>query len=169
MTNEESNKEELVTKSKYLEIRIKEKRYCVPLKDISEVVPQFDISSVPLAPDYFKGLINLRGQILSVIDLSKKLENTKTEVVLKKTCIVIFNIEALKIGALVDEVIAVRSISSEFIDTHSYVNEKKDNFISGVIKYKENENEEAELLFILDLVKLLDINEIKKLVEQKAS
>ncbi len=148
---------------KYLEIEIESSRYCVQLGDISEVVPQFEISEVPLAPPYFRGLINLRGKILSVIDLSKKLKNEMIKIEDKKTCVVIFNIDSLEVGALVDRVIAVRSIPDSCIEKHSYVNENKSDFICGIIKEKKDTEDNNNLKFLLDLEKLLDIDEIKKL------
>lgn len=150
--------------SKYMIVRISEDKYCLPLKSISEVVPNFEISPVPLSPLYFKGLINLRGQVISVIDMGIKLGKKPVDIVVNSTCVVVFTIENIKIGALFDEVVSVESFAEEKIDGKTYMaNDKKNELIQGVIKSKE------ELLFLIKLKDSLEIDEIKKLVDSKSA
>ncbi|OUR95438.1 hypothetical protein A9Q84_16530 [Halobacteriovorax marinus] len=152
------------TERRYLEIIVSDKHYCVPLKDISEVVPNFEISSVPLTKSHFKGLINLRGQIISVLDLGMRIEKTPTKFVEKQTCIVIFNIDDIKVGALVDEVLAVQLICDSVIDDQNHIKSQKNLFVTGVIK----EENKSNLRFLLDLIPLLDIDEIKEIERNHA-
>ncbi|MCB9060449.1 MAG: chemotaxis protein CheW [Halobacteriovoraceae bacterium] len=163
MNEQENNLKQLKIK-KYLEVSILDKKYCIPLKDVREVVPRFEISTVPLTPKYFKGLINLRGRILSVIDLGHRLNYKDIEVVPKMTCIVIVSIGGIEIGVLVEEVLCVCSIEDKDIEEVS-TNDKNNEFITGIIKTDNS----GELRFLIDLSKALDIKIIQSMMLSNAT
>ena len=75
-----------------------------------------DITTLPKVPSFYKGLINLRGQIVSVIDLKEKLGMGRVDVIPKATCIVLSRAGDIVIGTIVDEVVEVAGFTEEQID-----------------------------------------------------
>lgn len=149
---------------KVLEVSVFDRVYCFPLRDVREVVPRFEISEVPLAPSYIKGLINLRGKIISVVDLGRRLQSKDIKIVPQKTCIVIISIDDIEVGVLVEEVNSVRSIDDENISENIPMKNGETTYITGVIRNNEND----QLNFLIDLAKVLEIDLIRRLIEQKS-
>ena len=77
------------TRSKFMVFSLKDNLYCLPLSMVKEVISLPAITTVPDVPNFIRGLINLRGQIISVIDLRKKLNMPSKELDPKKSSIII--------------------------------------------------------------------------------
>lgn len=77
---------------RFMEFRLGTQMYAVPLLTVKEVIPKPEITSVPNMPSHFEGMINLRGQILGVFNVRKKL-GAKPEAVLEKSHDVVIVIE----------------------------------------------------------------------------
>lgn len=75
MNNESSS----VSSSRHLCFSLGEEEYAVPLSHVREVIELPDITPVPYMPQHYRGIMNLRGQILSIIDLRLKLKGAKQE------------------------------------------------------------------------------------------
>lgn len=127
---------------KFMVFELDNKLFAAPLDQIKEVVALQDTTPVPEVPRYFKGIINLRGKIISILDLRTKLGIKETEVVLKKTSIIITEINNNQMGLIVDNVVEVAGINEEQIDRSSYKNK---DYITGVAK-----RENREITVILD-------------------
>jgi purine-binding chemotaxis protein CheW len=107
-----------------------------------------EITDVQLSADYIKGMISLRGHIIPVINLHKRM-NYGEEVITKDTRVIVFNInENEQVGIVVDTVKEVIVISNEEIEYPSPFMKAEDSFISGVGKKPEM------------LISILDINSI---------
>ena len=147
--------------SKYLIFLIGSELYGIDIKDIREVIEYNqlnNITRIPMVPEYIRGVINLRGEVLPVIDLSSRFYNQKNDIT-KRTCIIIFEIkdvdEKMLIGGMIDAVSAVIDISQDEIDpTPEFGAKIRSDFISGI--GQDNE----EFIILLNIDKVLDINEL---------
>ena len=88
---------------RYLSFQLASETYAVPIKSVSEIIGLSDITHVPNMPEYMKGIINLRGRVLPVMDLRKKFSLQITEYN-RETCIIIVEIWSRKVGLIVDTV-----------------------------------------------------------------
>lgn len=150
--------------SKYLVFKLGEKSFCTKLSHVKEVVSVLEITEVPGLPDYFEGLVNLRGKIITVLDLKKKIGFSKTEITPKKTCIIVFQVEGILLGALVDEVDNVVLFSDDEIQARDAISSReKLKSLDGVI------NRDSKLTFVLNIEKGLDIDVLKSMTEDLAA
>jgi purine-binding chemotaxis protein CheW len=122
------------------------------------------ITQVPKAPEYMKGVINLRGSVLPVVDTRIKFAMSPTEYT-NNTCILVLEIdidgESLHVGGLVDSVQEVLEIDKDQILPPPNIGNKfKSQFITGM--YKVNDE---QFIMILDMDKIFTIDEIFSLKE----
>lgn len=91
----------------YLTFLVADESFAVSILDVKEIIEITNVTHVPLTPDFIYGVINLRGNVVPVIDLSARLKNRRAEIS-KRSCIVLVAIDttdgAQLIGMLVDEV-----------------------------------------------------------------
>ncbi len=91
----------------YLTFLIGDESFAVSILDVKEIIEITNVTHVPLTPDFIYGVINLRGNVVPVIDLSARLKNRRAEIS-KRSCIVLVAVETSEafqlIGMLVDEV-----------------------------------------------------------------
>lgn len=104
--------------NQYLTFHIDKELLAIGILDIKEIIEVGTISRVPLTPAFIRGVINLRGRVLPVLDLSARLGRRSTDLT-KRSCIVIVEVHAgdasQTLGMLVDEVNEVIEISPENI------------------------------------------------------
>ena len=131
--------------------------YSIPVLEVQEVVKPQKITKVPLAPSYIDGLINLRGQIVTAINLRELFGLGKKEEDSQEFMNIIVRSSDDSLYALVvDEILDVMYIdNSTYEDTPETLDKKIKKFISGVYKLDE------KLLILLSLNKLLNIDSIK--------
>lgn len=147
---------------RYLEFKLGSENYAVQLLKIKEVIPHPETTPLPNGPSHFLGIMNLRGQIISVVDLRKKLKiavsDEETE-----NAVIIMNFDGISIGLVVDSIDKVLNVAinevSEVPEVESAVNGK---YIQGIFKQEDN------LIVLLNLEKVLNIDELKKLQEKAA-
>lgn len=91
----------------YLTFLVGAESFAVSILDVKEIIEIANVTRVPLTPDYIHGVINLRGNVVAVIDLSARLSRARSEVS-KRSCIVLVAVEMSEgpqlVGMLVDEV-----------------------------------------------------------------
>ena len=115
-----------------------------------------DITRVPFASDFIKGVINLRGSVLPVIDLKKRLGLQDMEYT-DDTRIVVVREDDLEVGMIVDAVTGVITLNGEHIDAAKAVDNENSRFITGVGKV-----EEERLIILLNLEAIIGLqDEIK--------
>lgn len=137
---------------------IGKEKFGVDVKQIKQIIPLSETTYVPNAPSFVKGVINLRGDIIPIVDLKEKLslqvENTEG----KDGKIIIVELENNNIGMQVDSVTEMmRLFTDDIADPPKIVKGINSNYLKGVGKLNE------ELLIILDLSSILSDNEIKEL------
>lgn len=116
--------------------KLRNEEYGFSILNVQEIKGLTDITRVPFAPDFIKGVINLRGSVLPVIDLKRRLGLEDTPYT-ANTRIVIVQNEEVSVGMLVDAVTEVRTIKANDIDTSRAVvpgNDASGRFISGIGK-----------------------------------
>lgn len=100
---------------KYLSFSLAEQEYAVEALKVREIIGMQDITSVPRSPGYVKGVINLRGRVIPVMDLRLKLGLPEHEHT-RSTAIIITGTEGAEVGVLVDAVSDVMEVSSSDVE-----------------------------------------------------
>lgn len=141
----------------WVTFRLDNETYGVNVMQVQEVLRMTEIAPVPGAPDYVLGIINLRGNVVTVIDTRKRFGLEPRDVD-DATRIVITEIEQQVIGMLVDAVAEVVDVRMSEIETAPNIgNDESSRFIQGV------SSREGELLILVDLSKLLSADELKEM------
>ncbi len=137
--------------------KIGSEEFGVPISQVREIVRLVQITPVPRAPSFIEGVVNLRGQILAVIDLAKKL-NLKSNPRSEKTRIIVVEVDDNTVGMIVDEVTEVLKISSENVKEPPEIiaTKIKQEYLKGIGKLEER------LLILIDLAKVLSLEEIEE-------
>ncbi len=150
-----SDMEEDTLKDQFLSYSLGKEFYAVEIVYVTEIIGIQNITEVPNVKDHIKGIINLRGMIIPVVDIRYRF-GMKTLPYNDRTCIIVVTVNNSQIGLIVDEVQEVLTIASDkiFSAPHTYKGSKS-KFIEGVTKINEN------VIIILDIQKLLyDENEL---------
>ena len=152
---------------KFLTFALNDEEYGVEILKVKEIIGLMDITTVPKTPEYMKGVINLRGKVIPIIDLRLKFsmqEQKHTE----ETCIIVVEVGAhghtpLLIGIVVDGVSEVMYIKGEEIEEAPNFGQQIDTkFIVGLGKTKE------KIVILIDIEKVLSSDELK-MVEQSTT
>ena len=110
--------DDLRREGKYLTFSLDGEEYGIGILKIKEIIGVMPITSIPQAPEFVKGVVNLRGTVIPVIDLRKRFEMATVDVT-DRTCIIVVEIKAegdtLQIGIVVDAVSEVININAEDI------------------------------------------------------
>ncbi|OIN07691.1 chemotaxis protein CheW [Oceanisphaera psychrotolerans] len=137
----------------WVTFRLDNETYGINVMQVQEVLRYSDIAPVPGAPDYVLGIVNLRGNVVTVLDTRLRFGLQPAEVT-DNTRIVIIEAEKQVIGILVDSVAEVVYLKSSEIENAPHVGTSESaKFIQGVC------NREQELLILVDLDKLLSDDE----------
>jgi len=144
-------------KDKYLSFRIGNESYGIEIRHVTEIVVMQEITEVPDMPDFITGVINLRGKVISVMDVRKRFRLELREYD-ERTCIIVVDINDISVGLIVDTVNEVLNIPESHIDpppkTHSGI---KSNYIQGMGKIGET------VKILLDVEKILYRDELARL------
>ena len=137
---------------KYLTFWIDNQIFGIAISDIDQIVSIQKITPMPQFPSYVKGVINLRGEIIPVIDV--RLRFNKPEVPYNKiTCIIIITIGKDQYGLIVDSVDEVVKIQDEEITAPPTISDNYENdYLSGIAKLKE------KVVLLLDITAILHNN-----------
>ena len=102
-------------KDKYLTFHLAKEDYAVEIRHVTEIIGIQRITEVPDMPDFVRGVINLRGKIIPVIDVRTRFKIEAKEYD-DRTCIIVVNINDMSVGLVVDEVSEVASIPEEQVE-----------------------------------------------------
>lgn len=163
MENQQKQKDSL----KFMEFSLMHEHFAIPLLKVREVISIPEVTPIPGAPAYFEGIMNLRGQIISVIDLRKKLSMPSSEKA-EESAVIILDYDYFLIGIVVDSVNKVLSVTEEELTEPSIKEKgKKFEFIKAVI------NSGSYLILCIDIGEVLEIADLEILKnnsgEQKAA
>ena len=136
--------------------KLRREEYGFNILNVKEIKGLTDITRVPFASDFIKGVINLRGSVLPVIDLKKRLGLQDMEYT-DDTRIVVVREDDLEVGMIVDAVTGVITLNAEHIDAAKSVDNENSRFITGVGKVEED-----RLIILLNLEAIIGLaDEIK--------
>ncbi len=139
--------------------RIGKETFGVPIDLVHEIVRVPEITAVPDAPEYVEGVINLRGKIISVIDLRKRFGEKKIERS-RKNRILVAEIERKMVGLIVDAASEVLRISQNEIENPPDVlDDAEVKYVTGVGKMN------GRLVILVDLAKIMQKGELRRLGE----
>lgn len=149
---------------KYLSFALSKERYGLEILKVQEIIGVPHITKVPRCPDFVRGVINLRGKIIPVVELRRKfdLESLPFD---EKTCIIVVSIQKgenkIAIGVIVDTVLEVMDFSAKDLETApDYGAQLEASFIMGIGR-KEN----SPLTILIDIEKVLTASDAGKLAE----
>ncbi|HEY1263855.1 MAG TPA: chemotaxis protein CheW [Terriglobales bacterium] len=129
--------------------------YGVAITSLQEIVRVPEITAVPDAPDYMEGVINLRGKIVSVIDLRKRFGGQQVTLA-KRNRILVVEHKGKLCGLIVDSATEVLKIPASDVEPSTEVFHEGLNSVTGLGKYQ------GRLIVLLDMAKLLEVNGLKK-------
>jgi len=152
----------------YLSFKLGNETFAANVSKVLNILEMTKITAVPKAPEYMKGVINLRGTVLPVIDTRIKFGLTPTEFT-ASTCILVLEVvieeEHLHVGGLVDSVQEVLEINNEqILPPPNLGNTYKSEFINGVYKLTDE-----DFIMLLDMDKIFSSDEAIALSKQAAN
>ncbi len=158
---ERETRESFVREDKYLTFALAKEEYGIGIKKVKEIIGMMPVTSVPRTPDYVKGVINLRGKVIPVVDLRLRFGLEAVEHT-DRTCIIVVEIQGssgkLVIGIIVDSVSEVLNIKgSDIEDTPAFGATLDTEYIQGMAKM------EGGVKILLDIDRVLGAGEIAKL------
>lgn len=147
----------IIETSQYLTFKLDNETYALDIKQVREVLEFSEITKVPRMPDFMRGVINLRGGVVPVVDLRLKFGMTMTEKT-GDTCIIIIELaiegETTLLGALADSVQEVMTMEPDQIVPPPKIGTRLDTeFIKGMGKKND------EFVIIVDIDKVFSMDE----------
>jgi purine-binding chemotaxis protein CheW len=147
-----------IAPSQYLTYRLAEETYALNIGKVREVLDFTAITRVPRTPDFMRGVINLRGSVVPVVDLRVRFGLPRTEKSVD-TCVIIMEVlmdgAPTVLGALADSVQEVLDLDADHIEPPPRIGSRlHTDFITGIGKHGER------FIIILDLDKLFSADEI---------
>jgi purine-binding chemotaxis protein CheW len=170
------NKEELAVMNSYLSFRLGDEIFAIHVAKVHKILEMSSITELPHSPDYMKGVINLRGNVLPVIDARVKF-GLEPIAKTKSTSILVVEVEisgeSVLLGMMVDAVQAVLKIETEDMLPAPTLGDKyKSDFITNMTKVKD------KFYIILDLdavfssddhIQIKEITDVKEMAIKKES
>lgn len=137
----------------YVSLLLGEEKYGINIMDIEEILRMLDITKVPKAPSFVEGIINLRGKVIPIVDLRKKLGIIAGDYT-NSTRVVVVNLSGKKIGFIVDHVEEVLRVEADIIDRAPAASTSIENrYIEGVARMAEG------MVIILDVHQIFNSGE----------
>ena len=151
--------------TQYLTFKLGEEIFAVDVAKVREILDVSTITKVPQTPDFMRGVINLRGSVVPVVDMRLKFGMTATERTVN-SCIIVMEIaldeEVTVLGSLADSVQEVLELEPDQLEPAPRIGTKlRTDFIKGMGKYND------QFIMILDIDKIFNSGELGQLVDLK--
>lgn len=150
--------EEDTQKGKYLTFSLGNESFGIEIKHVTEIIGIQAITEVPELPNYIKGIINLRGKIIPVMDVRLRFKKPAREYD-ERTCIIVIEIKDVSVGLIVDNVAEVMSIPDKDIASPPEMGKNGNKYIMAIGKFG------SDIKLLLDCDKLLNDEETELLSE----
>ena len=144
-------------KGRYLTFKLEKESYGIEIIHVTEIIGIQPITEVPELPDYIRGIINLRGKIIPVMDVRLRFKKSFREYN-DRTCVIVIDINELSIGLIVDSVSEVIAIPDSEIVAPPEINRGGNRYVKGIGKVH------GEVKLLLDCNKLLNDEESETLL-----
>jgi len=150
-----------MAENQFVVFKLGEEKYGVDILNVAGISEYLKITKVPDAPWFIEGIINLRGDIIPIVNLEKRF-NIPIKEIDSESRIIIIKIQGKDIGFLVDEASQVIRIEEQNIEpAPEIIRGKEREYISGVGKY------ENQIVILLDLEKVLNADETKQILSME--
>ncbi len=150
--------EEDTQKDKFLTFKLGNECYGIDIKHVTEIIGIQPVTEVPELPEYIRGIINLRGKIIPVMDVRLRFKKKFREYT-DRTCVVVINVANNSVGLIVDSVSEVMSIPDTDIVAPPEVSRNGNKYIKGIGKTGN------EVKLLLDCEKFLSEDELDSINE----
>ncbi len=161
LLKEANQGEDDTQQGRYLTFNLEKEVFGIEINFVTEIVGLQKISNIPEMPDYVKGVINLRGRIIPVVDMRLKFKKNLL-VYTDRTCIVVIDMQSFTVGLIVDNVDEVVAIPNEsIVPPPSYKTGFQNRYIKGIGKSEEC------IRLLLDCERLFANEEIQTLNQIK--
>ncbi len=138
----------------YLTFRLSDQDYGIPILEVQEIKGWTAVTPIPNSPHFIKGVLNLRGTIVPIIDLRLRFNLERKEYD-QFTVIIVVNISGKLAGLVVDSVSDVVNASNEqHCEAPEFEGQLNRQFIDGLVQFDE------KLLILLDISKLADVDDL---------
>jgi purine-binding chemotaxis protein CheW len=126
--------------------KLNEEQFAVEAAKVQSINDMMEVTKVPKSAEYIKGLINLRGNIISLLDINLLLDIEKGEGTQEN--IIILNLQEESVGVTVDQVDEVLEIEEDLVE--KVETDRKKTYIKGVINFKDR------IVTLIDIAKLIE-------------
>ena len=143
--------EEDTQKGKFMTFRIGDECYGIAINYVNEIIGTQAITHVPEVEDYIKGLINIRGKIIPVIDVKVRFKQEPFEY-MDRTCIIVIDVKSTTVGLVVEQIADVITVDEIDIIPPPSLNQNsygKDKYVFGLVRVA------GEVKLLLDPEKLI--------------
>lgn len=152
-----SEEEEDTLSGRFLTFLVGKETYGIEIRFVTEIVGMQVITEMPEMPDYIKGIINLRGQIIPVMDVRLRFGKQPQEYT-ERTCVIVIECNRIPLGLIVDSVSEVLAIPEENIAQLPSIHAGQHNkFVKNIGKV------ESSVVLLIDCEKLMSAEEYKDL------
>jgi purine-binding chemotaxis protein CheW len=146
----------------FLTLTLGEELFALPIEHIREIIEFGGLTAIPLMPAFLRGVINLRGAVVPVLDLAVRFGREQT-VIARRTCIVIVEVmqdgDTQLLGIIVDAVNAVLTVDPRQVEPRPAFGARiRTDFIAGILNHNE------QFIVILDIQQVLSVSEIAELI-----
>jgi purine-binding chemotaxis protein CheW len=153
--------------SQYLTFTLGHDLFAIAIQHIKEIIEFGGLTEIPMMPPFLRGVLNLRGAMVPVIDLTERFTHERTTIG-KRTCVVILELEneqAVQLmGILVDSVNEVLAVEQHAIEARpSFGARIRSDFIEGMI------NLNGHFVIALDIEQVLSLDELTQMIELAVS
>jgi purine-binding chemotaxis protein CheW len=137
---------------RYLRISLGQEEYAIPLLRVREVIAVPEVTPIPQTPNYFQGVINLRGQVITVVDMRTKLGIKPLDG--PEKAVVICDLGAVSLGLVVDSINSVATPKAEELSERPDLrNQKAMEYITAVYRH------ERGMVLLVDITKLFNFDD----------
>jgi len=157
--DEDSDRQETINEIQLVSFKIKDEEFGIPIEDVQEIIRMSEITKLPGTRTFIEGVIDLRGQILPVIDLRKKLNLNDVTDFTPSTRIDVIAVDGIETGMIVDNVSEVLRVSKESVkNPPSLLGEDKE-YLTGIVRF------DSRLIILLNVKKIITKEDIVHISE----
>ena len=138
---------------KFLTFFLAGEEYGIEILKVHEIFGMLPITRIPRAPDFMRGVINLRGKVIPIMDLRTRFEMPPAET--SESCVIVVQIQRVQVGIVVDRVCEVSSIAADAVeDTPSFGADVHTEYLLGLAK------QGGRVTLLLDIDRILTLSEV---------
>jgi purine-binding chemotaxis protein CheW len=160
MSRETKNKDQTASDvggGKFLTFVLAEEEYGIEILSVREIIGLLPVTPVPQSPYYVKGVVNLRGQVIPVVDLRLKFDMEAIDAT-DETCIIVVQTGGVQLGIIVDKVSEVLDIhGDDIVDAPTLGTEINTDYIMGIGK------SEGRVTLLLDIGRVFPSQEVSEM------